>query len=172
MRNLLFLHNLLLTHNYIKKIVGGKIKKKKNGWNFETKICTPGMLPFQRSREKNHFNFFWFRCAAQNKALDMIDLVSIFCFFHQRIYGVNFKRIDNGLNSTTVSTLAASEIFKKSENVWCKSIFAAIHNILEKKNSSYSLVETAWNICIMNNFFSLFFDIAIQDFYTIEKYMY
>ena len=40
-----------------------------------------GMLPLQRSREKNHFNFFYFGCATQNKALDMMKLVSKILFF-------------------------------------------------------------------------------------------
>ena len=56
--------------------------------------------------------FFCFGCATQNKALGTIKLISKF-FFHEKIYGVNFKRLDNGPNSTTVSTIAAREIFKQ-----------------------------------------------------------
>ena len=39
------------------------------------------MLPLQQSREKNHFNFFCFGCATQNKALDMMKLVLKIFFF-------------------------------------------------------------------------------------------
>ena len=53
--------------------------------------------------------FFCFGCATQNKALDKIKLISI--FFYQRLYSVNFKRIGNGPNSTTIATTAAKEIF-------------------------------------------------------------
>ena len=42
----------------------------------------------------------------------MMKLISNF-FFCQRIYGVNFERIDNGPHATTISTIAAKEIFKK-----------------------------------------------------------
>ena len=34
-------------------------------------------------------------------------------FFHPKIYGVNLKKIDNGPNSTTISTIAAREISNK-----------------------------------------------------------
>ena len=60
-----------------------------------------------------YFNFVCFAFATQNKDLDTMKLISKFFFFHQRIYGINFKRIDNGPNSTTISTIAAREIFKK-----------------------------------------------------------
>ena len=46
-----------------------------------------------------------------------MELVSNFCFY-QRIYGVNFERIDNDPHSTTISTVVAREIFEKSES-WC-----------------------------------------------------
>ena len=46
------------------------------------KKCLQGMMPFQRSREKNHFKFFCSGYATQNKALDMIKLVSKLFFFH------------------------------------------------------------------------------------------
>ena len=35
-----------------------------------------------------------------------MKVVSIF-FFYPRIYGVNFKKIDNDPHSTTISTIAA-----------------------------------------------------------------
>ena len=77
-------------------------------------IYAQGMLPLQRSREKNHLNFFYFGCATQNKALDMMKVCSFKNFlFHQRIYGViSFKRIDNGPNFTTISTIATRKISK------------------------------------------------------------
>ena len=34
------------------------------------------MLILQRRREKNRFNFFCFGCATQNKALDLMKIVS------------------------------------------------------------------------------------------------
>ena len=52
--------------------------------------------------------------------------------FHQRIYGINFKRIDNGLNFKTISTTAAREIFKKSEN-WCLFLWSFITYFNERK---------------------------------------
>ena len=39
---------------------------------------------------------FYFGFVTPNKALDIVKLVVIF-FFNQRLYGVNFKRINNGL---------------------------------------------------------------------------
>ena len=51
------------------------------GKNLWKRIYAQGMLPLQRSREKNHFNFLNFGCATQNKALDMMELVSKIFFF-------------------------------------------------------------------------------------------
>ena len=44
-----------------------------------------------------------------------MKLVSIFVFFTQRIYGVNFKRIDNGPQcaKSIISTITVREISKK-----------------------------------------------------------
>ena len=59
-------------------------------------------------------------------------------FFYQRIYGVHFKRIDNGPHAPPISTIVAREIFKKRGN-WCKSFFVVIHSILE-----YTYIEIVW----------------------------
>ena len=66
------------------------------------------MLPLQLGR-KTISIFVCFGCATPNKALGMTKWVSKYFLFHQRIYGVNFKRIDNGPNFTTISTIAARE---------------------------------------------------------------
>ena len=67
------------------------------------------MWPFQRGQEKNIF--FCYGFATQNKTPNMMKLVSNFLFFIKEFYGVNFKSIDNGSHATTISTIAASEIF-------------------------------------------------------------
>ena len=85
-----------------------------NQWGkcfLKLQLNTYRMLPFQRSQEKKPF-FFCFHCATQNKALDMIKWVSKI-FFHWRIYGVNSKRIDNGLDGMTIPTIVAEEFLKK-----------------------------------------------------------
>ena len=78
--------------------------------NVEKKFARKECGHFNEVGEKIIFMFFGFGCATQNKALGMMKLVSIF-FFHQRIYGVNFKRIDNGPHAPMISTIAAGEIF-------------------------------------------------------------
>ena len=69
-------NKILKKKNFIKKIGKQNLKKKFYKKNFEKKILeknfeervgkklwnriyTLGMLPLQRSREKNHFNFFF-----------------------------------------------------------------------------------------------------------------
>ena len=87
--------------------------KNKLGKNFGKELTRKKFLPLQRSREKNPFNFLYFGCATQNRALDMMKFVSKIFFFIKGIYGVCFKRIDNGPKFTTISTIVAREIFKK-----------------------------------------------------------
>ena len=50
----------------------------------EKKLRT-GILPLQRSREKNHFNVLYFDGATQNKALDMMKLVSKISFLSENL---------------------------------------------------------------------------------------
>ena len=106
-------------------------------WKKLKKICTQRMWSFERSWETNYFNFFFFfGCANQNKALGMMKLISNF-FFHERIYRVNFKRIDSGLSSMTILTIAAREIFKKNRKIVV--VFCGHPSVTR------SLVEAAWN---------------------------
>ena len=69
---------------------------------------TQEMWPFQRSRKRNTF-FFYFGCVTHNKALDMMRLPLKCIYFYQRIYGV--KIIDNRPYATTVSTIACGQNF-------------------------------------------------------------
>ena len=62
---------------YFEEPVGKKLWKR---------IYAQGMLPLQRSREKNYFNFFYFGYATQNKALDMMELVSKFYFSSKNLW--------------------------------------------------------------------------------------
>ena len=62
--------NNWLTKNFVKtfwKKIGKKLWKTvgKKLWN---RIYARRLLPLQRSREKNHSNFFCFGCASKNKA--------------------------------------------------------------------------------------------------------
>ena len=71
--------------------------------NNNNKICMQGMWPFQRSRKIFKKNFL---CSAtQNEAPHIMKLVLRMVFFllHERIYGVNFTRIDNGPHAMTIS---------------------------------------------------------------------
>ena len=55
--------------------------------------------------------------------------MSIKIFYsHQRICGVNFKKIDNGPHFTTISAIAVKDIFKKNLKLVC-NFFVVIHNI-------------------------------------------
>ena len=45
------------------------------------RIYAQGMLLLQRSRKKNYFNFLYFGCATQDKALGRMKLVSKIFFF-------------------------------------------------------------------------------------------
>ena len=65
--------------------------------------------------------------------------------FHQRIYGVNFKRIDNGLNFKTISTTTAREIFKNIWKLVSLFLWSFITKFNERKKWGQSLVATAWN---------------------------
>ena len=82
------------------------------------------MLLLQQSQKKNHFNFFYFGCATQNKALDMMELVSkIFFFIKQFMVEVSRDLITAQISRRFRPLLP--EIFsKKSENS-CKSFFCA-----------------------------------------------
>ena len=72
------------------------------------------MLLLQRSQEKNYFNFFlfWLSYLKESSGHNEISFEN---FFSSK----NFKRIYNGPNFTTISTIAAREIFKK---IW-KSVY-------------------------------------------------
>ena len=65
--------------------------------------------------------------------------------FHQRMYVVSFKRIDNSPNFTTISTIAARESFKKIKKL-LRHFFVVIHNIVEWKKKKKKIVRvTAWS---------------------------
>ena len=117
-----------------KKILTKKIEKKIDeiffGKNWKI-ICMQWMLPFQRSREENLF--FCFGCATHNKALDVMKLIPIFFFFHQKMYGANFERIDNGPYSTTISTMGCQRNFPKNLKICVSHFFVVIHNIFKWK---------------------------------------
>ena len=61
-----------MLEKHFEEQVGKKLLKR---------IYAQGMLPLQGNREENNFNFFYFGRATQNKALDMMGLVSRIFFF-------------------------------------------------------------------------------------------